>query len=95
MIRKLILDIQNGSLELPSKELFPILYNELSSFTYKVNPNGTIQFGHPSGGHDDTVISLALANLARGEIVSTAKQFHVSGGPITNVKPKFGKISSL
>jgi hypothetical protein len=95
MIRKLILDIQNGNLELPSKEFFPILYNELSSFTYKVNPNGTIQFGHPNGGHDDTVISLALANLAREEIVSTAKQFHVSGGPITNLKPKFGKISSL
>ena len=95
MIRKLILDIQNGDLELPSKEFYPILYNELSAFTYKVNPNGTIQFGHPPGGHDDTVISLALANLARGEIVSTAKQFHVSGGPTSNLKPKFGKITSL
>ena len=95
MIRKLILDIQNGNIELPSKELYPILYNELSAFTYKVNPNGTIQFGHPSGGHDDTVISLALANLARGEIVSTAKQFHVSTGPTSNIKPKFGKTISL
>ena len=95
MIRKLILDIQNGNVELPSKELYPILYNELSAFTYKVNPNGTIQFGHPSGGHDDTVISLALANLARGEIVSTAKQFHVSTGPTSNIKPKFGKTISL
>lgn len=95
MIRKLILDIQNGNLELPSKELYPILYNELSAFTYKVNPNGTIQFGHPSGGHDDTVISLALANLARGEIVSTAKQFHVSTAATSNIRPKFGKTQSL
>lgn len=93
MIRKLILDIQNMTLELPSKELYPILFNEMSAFTYKVSPNGTLQFSHPSGGHDDTVIALALANLARTEIVSTAKQFYVNNStrmPEQNLKPRFG-----
>jgi len=98
MIRKLILDIQNQVLELPSKELYPILYNEMSSFTYKISPNGSLQFGHPNGGHDDTVMSLALANIARTEIVSTAKQFYVNNGtrmPEQNLRPRFGNVSGL
>jgi len=98
MIRKLILDIQNQVLELPSKELYPILYNELSAFTYKISPNGSLQFGHPSGGHDDTVMSLAMANLARTEIVSSAKQFYVSKGtrmPERSLKPRFGTVSGM
>lgn len=98
MIRKLILDIQNQVLELPSKELYPTLYNEMSAFTYKVSPNGTLQFGHPNGGHDDTVMSLAMANLARTEIVSTAKAFYVNKAPRMpeqSLKPRFGSISKL
>lgn len=67
-VRKLIYDIEQMEVELPSKELFPELYNELSAYTYKVNTNGKLSFSHPSGYNDDTVDSLWLANLAREEL---------------------------
>ena len=69
-VRKLIYDIEQMEVELPSKELFPELYNELSAYTYKVNTNGKLSFSHPSGYNDDTVDSLWLANLAREELGS-------------------------
>ena len=48
-VRALIHDIEEGILELPSKELMPEMYNELSSYTYKVNTNGKLSFSHPFG----------------------------------------------
>jgi hypothetical protein len=69
-VRKLITDIENMSVELPSKELLPELYNELSAYTYKVSANGKLSFSHPPGYHDDCVDSLWLANLAREDIKS-------------------------
>ena len=74
-IRKLIYDIQQGLLELPSKELFPHLYNELNAYTYKINANGNMTFSSPSGLHDDTVMSLMLANQARHSQFSTSKLY--------------------
>ena len=67
-VRKLIHDIEEMNIELPSKELFPYLYNELSAYTYKVNTNGKLSFSHPSGYNDDTVDSLWLANMSREEL---------------------------
>lgn len=67
-IRALMQDIENKVLELPSKNLFPHLYNELSSYTYRISANGKLSFSHPNGQHDDTVDSLFLANLARTEL---------------------------
>ena len=67
-IRGLISDLENGYLELPSKELFPELYNELNAFTYKISPTGKLQFSHPNGYHDDCVDSLWLANHARNQL---------------------------
>lgn len=67
-VRKLIYDIEEMAIELPSKELMPELYNELSAYTYKVNTNGKLSFSHPSGYNDDTVDSLWLANLAREQL---------------------------
>ena len=64
-VRKLIYDIEQMAVELPSKELFPYLYNELSAYTYKVNTNGKLSFSHPSGYNDDVVDSLWLANMSR------------------------------
>jgi hypothetical protein len=74
-IRKLIYDIQQGLLELPSKQLFPHLYNELSAYTYKINANGNMTFGAPNGLHDDCVMSLMLANQARHSQFSTSKLY--------------------
>lgn len=67
-IRALMQDIENKVLELPSKNLFPHLYNELSSYTYKISANGKLSFSHPNGQHDDCVDSLFLANLSRTEL---------------------------
>lgn len=69
-VRKLITDIESQVLELPSKDLMPELYNELSAYTYKVNTNGKLSFSHPPGHHDDIVDSLWLANLSREELSS-------------------------
>lgn len=66
IIEGLILDVNDRSVGIPSSELFPALQHELSVFTYEYNPKSrSIRYGHPSGQHDDTVISLSLANYNR------------------------------
>ena len=65
IIRRLMLDIEDVNLELPSVNLFPYLHDELEIFQYEVTPSGTIKYGHPSGMHDDTVMALAMANHSR------------------------------
>jgi hypothetical protein len=39
----------------------PVLVSELVAFQAERLPSGLVRYGAPSGGHDDTVISLALA----------------------------------
>ena len=77
MIRGLIQDMQEGSIQLPSKKLLPELYQELASYTYKLGENGKIKFSHPPGGHDDIVMALAIANQARSELKSGGSKIYV------------------
>jgi len=86
-IRTLIYDIQEGILELPSKDLFPQLYNELNAFTYKVNATGTISFSAPNGINDDCVMSLMLANEARTKAVVKKSGIYI-GGPKMDMQTK-------
>jgi hypothetical protein len=79
-IRTLIYDIQEGVLELPSKDLFPPLYHELNAYSYKINALGTVSFGAPSSGYDDTVMSLMLANEARTKSAINKPKLHIGGG---------------
>lgn len=72
-IRNLIYDIQEGGLELPHKDFFPHLYNELNAFTYKISATGTMTFNAPNGFFDDCVMSLMLANQARRNVSSKGK----------------------
>ncbi len=72
-VRNLIYDIQEGTLELPHKEFFPHLYNELNAFTYKISATGTMTFNAPSGYFDDCVMSLMLANEARRSVGNKGK----------------------
>ena len=72
-IRNLIYDIQEGSLELPSKEFFPHVYNELNAYSYKIGPTGTMTFNAPSGLFDDCVMSLMLANEAKRNVGASSK----------------------
>ncbi len=65
MVRKLIEDIEQMNVELPTKDLSPELYEELSLYTYKISANGKMSFSHPTGHHDDTVDALLMANEAR------------------------------
>jgi hypothetical protein len=65
IIRRLMGDIQDTTLELPSLNLFPALAEELEIFEYEVLPSGKIRYTHPQGFHDDCVLSLAIANWNR------------------------------
>lgn len=66
IVEGLILDVNESQIMIPSKELFPYLVSELEVFTYEYNPKTrNIRYGHPAGLHDDTVISLAIANYNR------------------------------
>ena len=78
-VRKLIYDIQESSIELPSKKLMPEVYNEFSSYTYKQAANGNISFTHPSGLHDDIVDSVMLANLARSRGGFSTGKLYIGG----------------
>ena len=67
IIRRLISDIAEGNLELPSPALFEPLYKELQMFQYKYLPSGKVSYEAMSGAHDDTVMSLAICNWNRIE----------------------------
>lgn len=78
-IRQLIYDIQEGTLMLPSKELFPALYNELNAYTYRITPSGNVSFSHPNGFHDDCIMSLMLANEARTKLALNKSGIYIGG----------------
>ena len=66
IIEGLILDFNEGNIQIPTPHLFEPLYNELSSFTFEYSPSTRrIKYGAPQGLHDDCVISLALCNYTR------------------------------
>ena len=68
LVRTLISDIEEMTVELPSKELNPDLYQEMSLYTYKLGNNGKLSFTHAPGLHDDLLDALMLSNKARHEI---------------------------
>lgn len=66
IVEGLILDMNETIIRIPSRELFPYLWDELTVFTYEYNPKTrSLRYGHPNGLHDDTVMSLAIANYNR------------------------------
>jgi len=88
-IRGLMQDIEDGKIELPSKNLMPECYNELSSYTYKISANGKLSFSHPNGMNDDIVDALWLANLAKEELAFSKGSLYV-GNISKTIKPRFG-----
>jgi hypothetical protein len=60
LIEKLRVNIEKGKISFP---LIPVMRRELESYEYEISDAGRISYSAPSGQHDDTVISLALANL--------------------------------
>ena len=66
IVEGLILDVNEKTIRIPDHNLFPSLYHEMQIFTYDYSPKTrTIRYGHPQGMHDDTVMSLAIANYCR------------------------------
>jgi hypothetical protein len=66
IIEQLIVDFNTDSIQCPSRALFPTLLFELSIFEFNYSPaSRTVKYGHPQGMHDDTVMSLAIANECR------------------------------
>jgi terminase large subunit-like protein len=58
LIEHLVLAIDNIDLQILDD---PTLIGELETFTYHIGVGGYTKYGAPHGGHDDTVIALALA----------------------------------
>ena len=72
IIEGLILDMNEGTIGIPVKDAYEALHHELEVFTYDYNPKTrSIRYGHPNGLHDDTVLSLAIANYNRKQKVSS------------------------
>ena len=87
IVRTLISDLEAGIIELPTKELEPECYKELSLYTYKLSNNGKLSFTHQNGMHDDLVDAIMLANKARNEIKTN--KMYIGRSPV-QYKPQFG-----
>jgi hypothetical protein len=64
LIEQLQIDIQNQTIHFPA---IPVLLNELRQYEYTLTPSRQITYNAPKGQHDDTVISLALANYGASQ----------------------------
>jgi phage FluMu gp28-like protein len=63
IIEKLIVQFENQKILIPNKKFFAPLETELEQFQFFYNAKSrSVTYSAPQGLHDDTVISLALAN---------------------------------
>jgi len=62
LIQALMISLEQEKIRLFKKDISPIQYNEMQIFEYEMTPSGLIRYQAPEGYHDDTVISVALAN---------------------------------
>ena len=66
IVEGLILDINEGSITVPSEELFQPLLFELRNYEYQYSPKTrTVTYNAGGNLHDDTVIAICLANYHR------------------------------
>lgn len=66
IIEDLIYDIQEENIHIPTLEFFPHYINEMNTFTFKYSPKTRkVMYGAIAGAHDDTTMSLAIANYAK------------------------------
>ena len=92
VVRKLIRDMEDLTIEIPTVELCPQLHKEFSTYTYKLSPSGKLSFSHMPGAKDDHIDSLMLANYSRVKFINS-KQFKVSSGG-RKIQPAFGGLPS-
>ena len=66
IIEGLILDVNQQNIRIPNKTLYGPLIHEMEIYTYEYNPKTrNVRYTHPTGQHDDTIMSLAIANYNR------------------------------
>lgn len=65
IIESLVFGFQDNQIKIPTPELFPELYDELQDFGFVYSPKTRVVQYAGITGHDDTVMSLAIANYAR------------------------------
>lgn len=71
IIEGLILDFSDNNIRIPNKDLYPHLIHELELFSYEYNSKSRqVRYGAPAPHHDDTVMSLAIANYNRKQNLS-------------------------
>jgi phage FluMu gp28-like protein len=74
MIEDLIMSMNEDKIKLPTQDLNPDLYKELSVFTYEYSPKTRkVKYGAPNGFHDDCIISLALSYQSLKNKISYGK----------------------
>jgi phage FluMu gp28-like protein len=61
LMEKLRINIEHRRITFPQLD---IMIDELERYQYEITESGLVRYGAPDGFHDDTVISLALANWA-------------------------------
>lgn len=61
LMEGLAVAIQSGNITYPDG----VLVNELLQFEYAISPSGTVRYAAPEGFYDDSVMALALAQMAR------------------------------
>jgi len=78
IIESLAVDLNNIEIRIPSAELFPSLSFELQIYEYDYSPKTrSIRYNAPPSFHDDTVMSLAIANWNRKENKSIGNYSYV------------------
>lgn len=70
LVSHLLLKLNENKIELPTADLCPELDQQMSIYQVGRSTTGKLTYSHPSGGHDDYVISLMLANYAVTNLVT-------------------------
>jgi phage FluMu gp28-like protein len=79
IVESLILGFNEGTVKIPSNNLYPELHRELEVFEMTYNPQSrSVKYAARPPFHDDLVIALCIANWNRLQN-KTYGQYHVSG----------------
>lgn len=65
IIEDLIYDLNESKVKIPSKEFFPFYVDEMTDYGFTYSPKKRKVIYNSISGHDDCVMSLAIANHAR------------------------------
>jgi len=89
IIETLALAFERGTIRIPND---PALLGELQSFEAKPLPSGLMRYAAPEGGHDDTVMSLAIAWAGLGVMLAPRESqvwyLDPDTGLLTDVEPQ-------